>query len=61
MSKFFPYFQPIVDIPSGKMGKSLTVLKANSIAGGFSNNEVSIGGKNFSVFYTPTSVTVEAK
>ena len=51
----------LTDIPSGKMGKSLTVLKANSIAGGFSNNEVSIGGKNFSVFYTPTSVTVEAK
>jgi hypothetical protein len=51
----------LTDIPSGKMGKSLTVLKANLIAGGFSNNEVSIGGKNFSVFYTPTSVTVEAK
>ncbi len=42
-------------------GESYTVLQANSIAGGFVNDEVSIGGKSFSVFYTPTSVTVKAK
>jgi len=42
-------------------GKSYTVLQANSISGGFENDEVSIGGKSFSVFYTPTSVTVKAK
>lgn len=40
---------------------SYTVLQANSIAGGFVNDEVSIGGKSFSVFYNPTSVTVKAK
>ena len=39
---------------------SYTVLQANSIAGGFVNDEVSIGGKSFSVFYNPTSVTVKA-
>ena len=42
-------------------GKSYTVLKANLISGGFVNDEVSIGGQSFSVFYTPTSVTVKAK
>jgi adhesin HecA-like repeat protein len=40
---------------------SYIVLQANSIAGGFVNDEVSIGGKSFSVFYNPTSVTVKAK
>ena len=48
-------------IPSPKMDKSLTVIKANLISGGFKNNEVLIGGKLFSIFYTPTSVTVKAK
>lgn len=48
-------------IPSPKMDKRLTVIKANSISGGFKNNEVLIGGKLFSIFYTPTSVTVKAK
>jgi hypothetical protein len=43
------------------MDKSLTVIKANLISGGFKNNEVLIGGKLFSIFYTPTSVTVKAK
>jgi arylsulfatase A-like enzyme len=47
--------------PSPKMDKSLTVIKANLISGGFKNNEVLIGGKLFSIFYTPTSVTVKAK
>ncbi|MBT7404785.1 MAG: sulfatase-like hydrolase/transferase [Opitutae bacterium] len=42
-------------------GESYTVLQANSISGGFVNDEVSIGGEIFSVFYTPTSVTVKAK
>ena len=42
-------------------GESYTVLQANSVSGGFENDEVSIGGKSFSVFYTPTSVTVKAK
>jgi hypothetical protein len=42
-------------------GKSYTVLQANSVSGGFVNDEVSIGGKSFSVFYTPTSVAVKAK
>ena len=42
-------------------GESYTVLQANSISGGFVNDEVSIGSKSFSVFYTPTSVTVKAK
>ena len=42
-------------------GESYTVLQANSISGGFINDEVSIGGESFSVFYTPTSVTVKAK
>ena len=42
-------------------GESYTVLQANSISGGFANDEVSIGGESFSVFYTPTSVSVKAK
>jgi arylsulfatase A-like enzyme len=42
-------------------GESYTVLQANSISGGFVNDEVFIGGEIFSVFYTPTSVTVKAK
>jgi hypothetical protein len=42
-------------------GESYTVLQANSSSGGFVNDEVSIGGEIFSVFYTPTSVTVKAK
>jgi arylsulfatase A-like enzyme len=42
-------------------GESYTVLQANSISGGFVNDEVSIGGEIFSVCYTPTSVTVKAK
>ena len=42
-------------------GESYTVLQANSISGGFVNDEVSIGGEIFSVFCTPTSVTVKAK
>jgi arylsulfatase A-like enzyme len=42
-------------------GESYTVLQANSISGGFVNDEVSIGGEIFSVFYTPASVTVKAK
>ena len=41
-------------------GESYTVLQANTISGGFENDEVSIGSKSFSVFYTPTSVTVKA-
>ena len=42
-------------------GESYTVLQANSISGGFVNDEVSLVGEIFSVFYTPTSVTVKAK
>jgi hypothetical protein len=42
-------------------GESYTVLQANSISGGFVNDEVFIGGEIFSVFYTPTSVTMKAK
>jgi hypothetical protein len=31
------------------------------ISGGFANNEVSLDGKSYAIFYNPTSVTVTAK
>ena len=45
-----------------KKGQSVTVLKAASISGRFENDKVSLkDGRNYSIAYTPTSVTVTAK
>ena len=44
-----------------KSGGSITVLQGKLISGGFANNEVSLDGKSYAIFYNPTSVTVTAK
>ena len=42
-------------------GESITVLQAKSISGGFANNDVLLDGKSYSIFYTPTEISVRAK
>ena len=42
-------------------GESITVLRAKSISGGFANNDVLLDGKSYSIFYTPTKISVRAK
>jgi hypothetical protein len=44
-----------------KSGESITVLRANSISGGFANNDALLDGKSYSIFYAPTAITVQAK
>ena len=44
-----------------KSGKSVSVLKAKSISGGFSNNDALVDGKKYAIFYTPTEISVRAK
>ena len=44
-----------------KSGESITVLRAKSISGGFANNDALLDGKNYSIFYTPTEISVRAK
>tara|TARA_B100000674_G_scaffold112092_1_gene83422 strand:+ start:19189 stop:21366 length:2178 start_codon:yes stop_codon:yes gene_type:complete len=44
-----------------KSGKSISVLKAKSISGGFSNNDALVDGKKYAIFYTPTGISVRAK
>ena len=44
-----------------KSGESITVLRAKSISGGFANNDALLDGKNYSIFYAPTAITVQAK
>ena len=44
-----------------KSGESITVLKAKLISGGFANNDALLDGKSYSIFYTPTEISVRAK
>ena len=44
-----------------KSGESITVLRAKSISGGFANNDALLDGKRYSIFYTPTEISVRAK
>ena len=44
-----------------KSGQIHTVLKAKSISGRFDNDKISLAGKNYSIAYTATSVTVTAE
>jgi hypothetical protein len=44
-----------------KKGMSKVVLRGKSISGRFTNDDFSLYGQNFSIAYTPTSVTVRAK
>ena len=44
-----------------KSGQSHTVLKAKSISGRFDNDKISLAGKNYSIAYTATLVTVTAE
>ena len=51
----------LTDAGKLKSGQSHAALKAKSISGRFDNNEVSLGGKSYSIGYTATSITVTAK
>lgn len=44
-----------------KSGKNITLLKAKSISGGFVDNDTILDGKSYSIFYTPTAITVRTK
>jgi len=51
----------LADSGKVKSGQSLTVLKATSISGRFANKEVFLkDGRNYSIAYTPTAVTLTA-
>ena len=49
----------LIELPLKQTQKILTLLSANSISGTFVNNEVTVSGKTFSLFYSPTEVTLK--